>query len=139
MKLCICKTVLLWSQYCGLYNLDSDPLCLYITTGFMVHACFTKVIFLHLWLSISWCPDYWVWLGYTWDIITTIKVGECDIILNILKKIVLDISHLSLKMERYVYTNLFWLYLPFLWYVVKTYFIKALTENNSVKAARMIP
>lgn len=102
-------------------------------TGFMAHIYFTTVIFLHLWLSISWWPagDYWVPLRYTWDLIPTIKVEEYNTILNILKKIVLAISHLSPKIERYIYTNLFWLYLWFLTdNVVKTYFMKALIENN---------
>lgn len=69
-----------------------------------------------MWLSFSWWPagEHWIWLKYTWDVLTTIKVGECDIILNILKKIVLGISCLPPKIERYVYTNLSWLYLPFL-------------------------
>lgn len=74
--------------YYGLYSLGLDYLCLYTVTGFMAHAYFTKVIFLHLWLSISWWPagDYWVKLKYTWDFIT--EVGEYDILLNILKKFV---------------------------------------------------
>lgn len=38
--------ILLWSQYYGLYNLDSGHLHLYIMTGFMAHAYFTRVILL---------------------------------------------------------------------------------------------